>query len=96
MDTSLNLSNLGFAFLDEGFLVCEFMRREQRLQSLGLQLLGYNFGALITTLSWSRTEAARNEVALLTTNLTLFTTVRCFATFSAQTLLSPLKRNERS
>jgi hypothetical protein len=84
MDTSLNLSNLGFALLDEGFLVCDAMRREQRLQSLGLQLLGYNFGALIT-LSWSRTEAARNEVALLTTNLTLFTTVRCFVTFSALT-----------
>jgi len=28
MDTSLYLSNLSFAFLDEGFLVGKFMRRE--------------------------------------------------------------------
>lgn len=28
MDTSLYLSNLSFAFLDEGFLVRKFMRRE--------------------------------------------------------------------
>ncbi len=46
MDTSLNLSNLRFAFLDEGFLVCEFMRRELRLQGLGLQLLRCRFRKL--------------------------------------------------
>ena len=28
MDTNLYLSNLSFAFLDEGFLVRKFMRRE--------------------------------------------------------------------
>jgi hypothetical protein len=40
MNASLDLSNLSFAFLDEGFLVCEFMQGELRLQGLSLQLLG--------------------------------------------------------
>ena len=84
MDTSLNLSsNPGFALLDEGFLVCEFMRREQRLQSLGLQLLGYNFGALIT-LSWSGCPTHYEFDALYNRALLL-----------GADLLSPLKRNER-
>lgn len=43
---SLDLSNLGFALLDEGFLVSEFMWRQLGLHGLGLQLLGCSFHAL--------------------------------------------------
>ena len=46
MNASLDLSNLGFAFLYEGFLVRKFMRGELRLQGLGLQLLGCSFPLL--------------------------------------------------
>jgi hypothetical protein len=42
----LNLSYLGFALLDERFLVSEFVWRELGLHGLGLQLLGCSFRAL--------------------------------------------------
>ena len=54
---SLDFSNLGFALMDEGFLVCKFMWRELGLHCLSLQLLRCSFCVMTrpTTLehSWS-------------------------------------------